>query len=97
MESSESVAALQRVVQHVFLPPHLPSGQDNASFIPTLIPLILSSLQEFQTFQDEKAAGLVKRAIVAVENFQKSQTQSGGISEKRLKDLFNALKYRGMS
>ncbi|KAL6866420.1 hypothetical protein ACO1O0_002531 [Amphichorda felina] len=94
MASLGSVAALQSVFQHVFLPPQLPPGEDETSCIPTLLPLILSSLQEFQAFQDAKTLGHVGRAIIAVENFQKLENKSDGVSEITLNDVFASLEHR---
>ena len=95
MASLEPVAALQSVFQHVFLPPQLPPGEDETSCIPTLLYLILSSLQEFQAFQNATNLGHVRRAIIAVENFQKLETKSDGVSETALNDVFASLKDRG--
>ena len=88
-------AALRSVVYHVFLPPKLPSGEDDGSWVPTLVRLLLSSLRDFQTLQEDEAAGLVAKAIAGIENFQETQRASGETSELGLKNLLETINHKG--
>lgn len=96
MASSGVMDALRSVVQHVFLPPHLPSGRDNFFCTSYLVTLVLSSLREFASLQDETTAERVGCAIASIENFKKTRHDHIGLSEKHVNDAFDSLISKGM-
>ncbi|KAI9148869.1 hypothetical protein HJFPF1_10912 [Paramyrothecium foliicola] len=92
---------LRWIFHHVFLPPRLPSGEEEKSFEEDLVTLLISSLQQFIRFQEEaEAADLIEEAISGLKGYQKSQGFHGGVSENDLKELLGSLseqgKYSGM-
>lgn len=86
---------LHDIVNHVFLPPRLPCKQDSDLWIQKLSELLLTSLHDFKTYQDERSVELVSRAIFAVQNFQAFRDIAGGIEEQGLGKAISQLKVEG--
>ncbi|UNI17477.1 hypothetical protein JDV02_003817 [Purpureocillium takamizusanense] len=93
---------LQSIVHHVFLPPKLPSGEDDGCWVPALIELILSALSTFRDHRtDTDDFDCIKAAIGSIRNFQETRTETGEILEpaleKCLHEAAQALKVAGVT
>lgn len=87
---------LRSIVNHVFLPPKLPSGEDDGIWVPDVIDLILSSLSTFRDHQTGADADSVTVAIGSIRNFRETRTASGDISEPGLERMLGAEVLKGM-
>lgn len=80
----------------MFLPLRLPCRQDDTLWIEKLSELLLTSLYEFKSHQDETSVHLVKRAIFAVQNFVAFRDIQGGIGESGLGEAISQLTIEGI-
>jgi hypothetical protein len=87
---------LQSIFHHVFLPPRLPSGEDDRSWESALLDILVKSLQDFETLERDSASRrLIESAVISIQNFRESQTDSGLICEEKLKPLLASIKKKG--
>lgn len=87
---------LRSIVNHVFLPPKLPSGEDDGIWLPVLVDLVLSSLSTFRDHQTGTDADTVTAAIGSIRNFREGRMASGEISEPGLERMLGAEVLKGM-
>lgn len=86
---------LQGIVNHVFLPPRLPSHEDEGLWVQKLSELLLASLHEFRSNQENTSANLVSGAIFAIQSFESFRSPHGGIEERGLGKAILQLKNEG--
>lgn len=87
---------LRSIVNHVFLPPKLPSGEDDGIWVPALIDLTLSSLRAFRAHHTDTEADSIMAAMGSIRNFRDTRTASGEISEPSLEPMLGAEVLKGM-
>jgi hypothetical protein len=92
MATFKATAALRCIINHVFLPPHLPSEKDGMSWNVELFRLIHASLQEFRVFHDGAEAGFVRQAMVAMHSLDQSRDRFGAISAHDVTELFSQMR-----
>ncbi|KFA75787.1 hypothetical protein S40288_09660, partial [Stachybotrys chartarum IBT 40288] len=92
MATFKATAALRSIINHVFLPPHLPSGEDGMSWIAELFELIHASLQDFRLLHDEAEADFVRQAMVAMHSLDQSRDRFGAISAHDVTELFSRMR-----
>jgi hypothetical protein len=86
---------LEGIVNHVFLPPRLPSQEDEGLWIRKLSELLEASLHEFKSYQKSTSIHFVSRAISAVKSFQRFNSPHGGIEESGLGEAISLLSNEG--
>ncbi|KFA52542.1 hypothetical protein S40293_07627 [Stachybotrys chartarum IBT 40293] len=94
MATFRATTALQSIINHVFLPPHLPSGEDGNSWIAGLFAILHTSLLDFLLLNDGAQADSVRRAIVAMNNLDQSRDDLGTISEYNVTELFTRIRQK---
>lgn len=86
---------LEGIVNHIFLPPRLPSQEDKGLWIPKLSELLQASLHEFNSYQKGTSISFVSRAISAVKNFHRFNSRYGGIEASGLGEAISRLGKEG--
>lgn len=91
-----TTSMLRSIHNHVFLPPKLPSGEDDGIWVPALIDLTLSSLRAFRAYHTNTEADSITAAMGSIRNFRDTRTASGEISEPSLEAMLGAEILKGM-
>lgn len=84
MADALASAKLNLLVNHVFLPPKLPGGEDTKEWEDVLCKLLLNSLRRFQEFADESDRPCLDLAASSVKHFTSVNNVNGHISEPEL-------------
>ena len=96
MEGLKTGSGLKYVVDHVFLPPQVPTQDDSSEFSQRiLLNVVIDGLKKFQAHHVGEDAEIWSRCALTIERLLKVHKAEGGLVKDDLLNMFKDMKSGG--